>query len=43
MTLAVTGNDLISAGVKPGKTVGAVLNALLRLVIDHPQGTGQGQ
>ena len=36
-TLAVSGNDLMQAGVKPGKMIGVVLNALLELVIDHPE------
>lgn len=35
--LAVTGNDLIEAGVKPGKEVGRVLNALLQQVIEQPE------
>lgn len=36
-TLAVTGSDLIAAGMKPGKEIGEVLNRLLQLVIDNPE------
>lgn len=36
-TLAVTGSDLIAAGMKPGKEIGEVLNRLLQLVIDDPE------
>ena len=36
-TLAVTGSDLIAAGMKPGKEIGEILNRLLQLVIDHPE------
>lgn len=35
--LAVTGTDLIEAGMKPGKEIGAVLQKLLELVIEDPQ------
>lgn len=35
-TLAVTGSDLIAAGMKPGKEIGEVLNQLLQLVIEEP-------
>jgi tRNA nucleotidyltransferase (CCA-adding enzyme) len=35
--LAVTGQDLIAAGIKPGRTLGDVLNRLLDLVLDDPQ------
>lgn len=35
-TLAVTGNDLISQGMKPGKAVGEALHALLELVLEDP-------
>ena len=35
--LAVTGHDLIQAGVTPGKQVGESLRELLELVIDHPE------
>ncbi len=34
--LAVTGADLIAAGMKPGKELGAVLQKLLELVLDDP-------
>lgn len=34
--LAVTGNDLIQAGVKPGKEIGEKLKELLDLVIENP-------
>lgn len=35
--LAVTGSDLIAAGRKPGKELGNVLQALLELVLEHPE------
>lgn len=35
--LAVTGTDLIAAGRKPGKELGEILNALLELVLEHPE------
>ena len=35
--LAVTGHDLIQAGVEPGKQVGEILKELLELVIDDPK------
>lgn len=35
-TLAVTGNDLIAAGLKPGKEIGETLQALLQYVLDNP-------
>lgn len=35
--LAVTGNDLIRLGMKPGKELGAVLEGLLMHVLDHPE------
>jgi len=35
-TLAVTGNDLIASGMKPGKEIGDILNRLLELVIEEP-------
>lgn len=35
-TLAVTGTDLIAAGMKPGPGIGETLNRLLKLVIDDP-------
>lgn len=34
--LAVTGADLIAAGMKPGKELGAALQKLLELVIEDP-------
>lgn len=34
--LAVTGHDLIAAGMKPGKELGDVLQKLLALVLDDP-------
>ena len=36
-TLAVTGKDLIDAGMLPGKELGDTLDQLLKLVIDHPE------
>lgn len=35
-TLAVTGTDLIAEGMKPGKEIGEVLQALLQYVLDNP-------
>jgi len=34
--LAVTGNDLMETGIKPGKTMGIILNELLETVLDDP-------
>lgn len=34
--LAVTGKDLMDAGMKPGKELGTVLNRMLEDVIDEP-------
>ena len=34
--LAVSGKDLIAAGMKPGKEIGACLNDLLEQVIEEP-------
>ncbi len=34
--LAVTGQDLIAAGVKPGKGMGTILNRLLEAVLEDP-------
>jgi putative nucleotidyltransferase with HDIG domain len=34
--LAVSGKDLIAAGIKPGKTMGIILNELLETVVDDP-------
>ena len=36
-TLAVTGSDLIAAGMKPGKEIGEVLQMLLEIVIEDPE------
>lgn len=36
-TLAVTGKDLIQAGMKPGKGLGETLNHLLNLVLENPE------
>lgn len=36
-TLAITGNDLIQLGMKPGKEIGEMLNKLLQLVLDNPE------
>ena len=35
--LAVSGRDLIDAGVKPGKDVGEILNRMLEEVLDNPE------
>ncbi len=35
--LAVSGEDLISWGMKPGKNIGIVLNELLEDVLEHPE------
>jgi tRNA nucleotidyltransferase (CCA-adding enzyme) len=35
--LAMTGQDLIAAGIKPGRALGDVLNRLLDLVLDDPE------
>ena len=35
--LAVSGNDLIAIGIKPGKTMGFILNELLETVLDDPE------
>ncbi len=34
--LAVTGKDLIAAGIKPGKQIGEILDKLLALVLEEP-------
>ena len=34
--LAVSGNDLMAIGIKPGKTLGIILNELLETVLDDP-------
>lgn len=36
-SLAVTGKDLIAAGMKPGKEIGEKLNEFLELVIEEPE------
>ncbi len=36
-TMAVTGSDLIAAGMKPGRELGIMLNTLLDLVLENPQ------
>lgn len=36
-TLAVSGKDLIACGMKPGKEIGAVLDAMLQDVIESPE------
>lgn len=36
-TLAVTGKDLIEAGMKPGKEMGEMLNRLLETVLEEPE------
>lgn len=36
-TLAVTGRDLIAAGMKPGKSIGEALNHLLQIVLENPE------
>lgn len=35
--MAVTGKDLIAAGVKPGKEIGKILDEMLQLVLDEPE------
>ena len=35
--LAVNGNDLITAGLKPGKRLGAILQELFQCVLDDPE------
>ena len=35
--LAVTGSDLIAAGMQPGKEIGEMLHYLLDEVIEHPE------
>lgn len=36
-SLAVGGQDLMDAGIQPGKAVGEALNCLLELVFNHPE------
>ena len=35
--LAINGRDLIAMGMKPGKGLGNVLDALFEEVLDHPE------
>ncbi len=35
--LALSGSDLIAAGMEPGKTIGEALEFLLELVLEHPE------
>lgn len=35
--LAITGRDLIAAGMKPGKEIGEILEQLLELVLENPE------
>ena len=35
--LAISGKDLLAAGMKPGKHVGEELNRLLGLVLERPE------
>jgi hypothetical protein len=41
--LAVTGNDLIAIGVKPGSHIGIVLKELLETVLDDPEQNSREQ
>ncbi len=36
-TMAITGKDLIALGMKPGKEIGSMLDALLQMVIENPE------
>ena len=36
-TLAVTGKDLIEAGMRPGKEIGEMLDKLLHAVLEEPE------
>lgn len=36
-TLEVTGNDLIAAGINPGREIGETLHKLLEIVLDNPE------
>lgn len=36
-TMVVTGSDLIAAGMKPGKEIGAMLSRLLDMVLENPE------
>ena len=35
--LAVNGQDLMAAGVQPGKQIGQILNAMLQDVLEYPE------
>ncbi len=35
--LAISGSDLIAAGMQPGKEIGEILNKLLEMVIENPE------
>lgn len=35
--LAITGSDLIEAGIQPGKEIGAILKELLEIVLENPE------
>ena len=37
LDVAVSGNDLISAGIPAGKTMGKILQELLNTVLDDPK------
>lgn len=36
-TLAVSGKDLIDAGMKPGREIGETLNRFLEIVLEEPE------
>ena len=36
-TMAVTGRDLIDAGMKPGRELGGILNRMFEQVLEHPE------
>lgn len=36
-TMAVTGKDLIEAGLKPGRELGVILNRMFEQVLEHPE------
>ena len=35
--VAITGRDLIAAGMEPGPRMGQVLQQLLQMVLEHPE------
>lgn len=41
--LAVTGKDLIAAGIKPGRGLGKILDGLLEYVLEHPEANTREQ